>query len=107
VHKSKIMKNILIALCTLIALAFACGSDVSETSTSEKVSETKFSYSPTLLPVDTTSLWLGDGDASKDTVLIILEGGPKTHLDYEVEGRTSWEYLPDFKNYYRVHLELV
>lgn len=61
-------------------------------------------YSPTVFPKDTTQLWIGDGDLSKDTVFIIGEGGPKRHLDFEASGRAYWEYLPNQENYYFVVL---
>jgi len=57
-------------------------------------------YTPTLLPSDTTSLWIGDGDFQADTVLIIGEGGPKSSLDFATKGRAYWEYLPNQKAYY-------
>lgn len=59
-------------------------------------------YIPTLLPKDTNQLWVASGDLSKDTVLIVGEGGPKYNLDFESDGRVYWEYLPNNKNYYYV-----
>lgn len=59
-------------------------------------------YQPTVFPKDTTQLWIPDGDQSKDTVLIVGEGGPKNHLDFESNGRVYWEYLKTYNNYYTV-----
>lgn len=58
------------------------------------------SYIPTVLPTDTTQLWIASGDETKDTVIIVGEGGPKFCLDFESSGRVYWEYLPNSKNYY-------
>lgn len=57
-------------------------------------------YSKTEFPQDTTALWIGDGDLSKDTVLIVGEGGPKGTLDFASSGRVYWEYLPNQSDYY-------
>ena len=57
-------------------------------------------YQPTIFPQDTTQLWIPDGDSTKDTVLIVGEGGPKNNLDFESNGRIYWEYLKTYNNYY-------
>lgn len=57
-------------------------------------------YIPTIFPGDTSQLWIGDGDINKDTVLIVGEGGPKRHLDFEANGRVYWGYLPGHDQYY-------
>ncbi|GAB5551755.1 MAG: hypothetical protein Sapg2KO_13460 [Saprospiraceae bacterium] len=57
-------------------------------------------YQPTVFPKDTSQLWIGDGDLTSDTVLIVGEGGPKRHLDFEANGRVYWEYLPGQDHYY-------
>jgi len=59
-------------------------------------------YIKTLLPKDTTQLWIASGDLSKDTVILVGEGGPKSNLDFQSNGRVYWEYLPNNKNYYYV-----
>lgn len=64
-------------------------------------------YAPTILPQDTTLLWLGEGSLESDTVLLINEGGPKTQLDFEFNGKTQWAYLPKYFNYYRANLHQV
>ncbi|MEM6377899.1 MAG: hypothetical protein AAF705_06785 [Bacteroidota bacterium] len=57
-------------------------------------------YQATVFPQDTSQLWIGDGDINRDTVLIVGEGGPKRHLDFESNGRVYWEYLPNQDHYY-------
>lgn len=59
-------------------------------------------YIPTILPKDTTQLWIASGAVDNDTVLIVGEGGPKYTLDFEASGRVYWEYLPNNQNYYYV-----
>ncbi len=56
-------------------------------------------YHPTVLPDDTTQLWVSSGELSSDTVLIVGEGGPKFFLDFEASGRVYWEYLPGHSKY--------
>lgn len=57
------------------------------------------SYPETMLPTDTTELWVEDGTPSSDTVLLICQGGPSNVLTFEAEGRTSYRYLPGYANY--------
>jgi len=57
-------------------------------------------YIKTSLSKDTTQLWVASGDISKDTVILVGEGGPKFNLDFHSNGRVYWEYLPNNKNYY-------
>lgn len=64
----------------------------------------KFSYAKTELPKDTTKLWVAEGDSTKQIVTIFLQGGPKDELDFEKRGKSSWRYLPDYKDYYSIHL---
>lgn len=64
-------------------------------------------YPATIFPEDTTQLWIGEGDLSSDTVLLINEGGPSVHLDFEYNGKTQWSYLPNFFNYYRAHVHQI
>lgn len=63
-----------------------------------------FTYPETILPQDTTKLWLAEGDPSKQIVTIFLQGGPKDELDFEIRGKSSWRYLSDYQNYYSTHL---
>ncbi|MEM6967713.1 MAG: hypothetical protein AAF573_23325, partial [Bacteroidota bacterium] len=64
-------------------------------------------YAPTIFPADTTQLWIGEGDFSSDTVLLINEGGPKVHLDFEYNGKSQWAYLPRYFHYYRANVHQV
>jgi len=43
-------------------------------------------------------------NASKQTVLIILQGGPHEELAFVRDGRTLFRYLPDYQNYSVVYL---
>ncbi len=86
-------------LLVIICLCFL-GLNCLEKST-EEISQPKVEgYVPTILPKDTTQLWVSSGDKSKDTVLIVGEGGPKHSLDFESTGRVYWEYLPNNLEYY-------
>lgn len=74
-------------------------------SPNQVIAQQEFSYSKTILPADTTQLWVTDGDATKEKVLILLQGGPKGSLNFVERGSTSsWRYLPNYENYFRVHL---
>ena len=88
------MKHLFLIL--LIGACLACAFMVEETSISQPLNR----YQATSLSVDTTQLWIGDGDISSDTVLVIGEGGPKHFLDFESAGRVYWEYLPHHTHYY-------
>jgi len=63
-----------------------------------------FSYHETIMPKDTTKLWIAEGDSTKQIVTIFLQGGPKDELDFKTRGKSSWRYLPDYKEYYSIHL---
>lgn len=65
---------------------------------------TNTAYQETTLPKDTTKLWVAEGDPTKQIVTIFLQGGPKDHLSYGMPGKTSWRYLPNFDEYYHIHL---
>lgn len=81
----------------LFFICTACQSTANKTEITVVDSDT---YSKTVFPQDTTALWIGDGDVTKDTVLIVGEGGPKSHLDFASNGRVYWEYLPNQSEYY-------
>ena len=51
------------------------------------------------LSSDTTSYFIADGPGSADTVIVILEGGPKCALDFDINGRAYTEYLHRHSNY--------
>ncbi|NER18737.1 alpha/beta hydrolase [Spongiivirga citrea] len=61
-------------------------------------------YAPTIFTKDTTKLWMAEGNIENDTVLIMGDGGPTNQLGYDYNGKTSWSYLNNFKNYYFVSL---
>ena len=107
--KPLVMKNLwfcFICSIALIILNTSCNSAESKpTIAQSKVhSSIQMNYSPTVLPKDTTKLWLSEGSKNRDTVLIIGDGGPKNQLDYEYNGKIAMAYLPNFKNYYNVNL---
>lgn len=64
----------------------------------------EFSYPPTKMPTDTTKLWAAAGNPEQEKVLILLQGGPKGSLNFERRGSSSWRYLPNYEQYYRIHL---
>lgn len=93
------MRKIILSLSILASITYSCA-------TVKKVNQDKikFTYDKTKLPEDTTKLWLAEGDSTKQIVTIFLQGGPKDDLDYETRGKSSWRYLPDYKDYYSIHL---
>lgn len=94
--KSQNMRYLL-PFCCLVLLSIANPIHAQNSINKEVDSPT---YRPTVLPKDTCQLWIGDGDIDADTVLIVGEGGPKRHLDFEASGRVYWEYLPGHERYY-------
>lgn len=88
-------------LILLILVGFCSCKNESQSVTSKK---NEFSYPETIIPDDITKLWVEEGDREKDTVLIVCQGGPKNTLDFIKNGRSSWRYLENYKNYYKVHL---
>lgn len=98
------MKNLIVFVFCLASIMATCQVPSADKGQSIKEEEITFSYSPTVLPMDISQLWIGEGEINADTVLIINEGGPTTHLGFEVSGKTNWAYLPNYKNYYRAHL---
>ncbi|CAM1353370.1 hypothetical protein [Tenacibaculum insulae] len=63
-----------------------------------------FSYPETIIPKDITKLWVAEGDSTKQIVIIFLQGGPKDELDFEKNKKSHWRHLPNYKNYYSIHL---
>ena len=61
-------------------------------------------YPKTILPEDTTQLWVSEGMENSDTVLILCQGGPKDHLSFEKKGKVIWRYLPNYERKNIVHL---
>ena len=88
------MKNI---ICTVfLVLSFlSCKSKKQK----RDLDTTKFSYQKTIIPKDTTRLWVEDGNIKSDTVLIICQGGPSRNLGFIDKGRTSYRYIPGYENY--------
>ena len=85
-----------LAILILCLIGFSFIDSTSEESTPVDPS----AYSQTVLPKDTTQLWIASGNIIQDTVLIVGEGGPKFCLDFASTGRVYWEYLPNNQNYF-------
>ena len=79
----------------------ACKQEKKISGDKEKIT---FSIDETVIPQDTTMLWVADGNPSKDTVAILLQGGPKDELSFISQRKTQWRYLPNYDEFYRVHL---
>lgn len=87
-----------------IALALGACKEQKQLSSTAQTTKIERAYPETILPQDTSKLWVSAGDPAKDIVLILLQGGPKDQLGFAKHGRTTWRYLPDYDQYYRVHL---
>lgn len=96
------MQNLFFLFASII-VAFSCNFQNKEITIKEET-EITFSYPKTILPTDTTKLWIAAGDSSKQIVAIFLQGGPKDELNFAKRGRSSWRYLPEFNEYYQIHL---
>ncbi|MFK7811112.1 MAG: hypothetical protein AB8B59_01380 [Maribacter sp.] len=94
--------SVFISLILLIAIS--CNTKEQTIEKKPKPLYTKGNYDPTILPNDTTNLWMSEGAIESDTVLILGDGGPKNQLDYEFDGKIGMSYLPNFKSYYIVNL---
>lgn len=100
------MKKLLINhLVLLTAIAFLCACSIEEKKPVKQYAkaEKELNYHPTVLPKDTTDLWIGEGDVNSDTALIVLEGGPHNAIYFLTNGVDVWSALPNYYNYYRVH----
>ncbi len=75
-----------------------------KTQTASSKSNIKLSYTETTLPKDTLDLWVSDGDSTKTIVAVFLQGGPKDELSFKKDGKSQWRYLPNFHDYYQIHL---
>lgn len=98
------MKNPIITIILLVIVGCTSCMAQKEAILNKPKSDVQFTYPKTILPEDTTKLWLAEGDPSNQIVTIFLQGGPKDDLDFETRGKSSWRYLPDYKNYYSIHL---
>jgi len=94
------MKKSILAILVIFLILTAFKTKKGIKINSDKNIDTK--YKPTILPKDTTKLWVRDSSIEKDTVLIVGEGGPKHSLDFASNGRVYWEYLNNFNNYQTV-----
>lgn len=91
-----------VLIFVLVAITFfSCGQKKQSVDSIDSISLT---YPETILPQDTTKLWVSEGDSAKEIITIFLQGGPKDELSFVTRGKTSWRYLPNFNDYYRVHL---
>jgi hypothetical protein len=87
--------NKLTLLIILTAILGSC-----KTNQKNTISDSiEFSYPKTILPNDTTKLWVEDGNIESDTVLIVCQGGPSKNLTFIEKGRTSYRYIPNYSNY--------
>ena len=79
-----------------IATFVACGQQGTQKPVRADVPDPDQNYLPTVLSEDTTDLWIGEGDLSSNTVLVIIEGGPHNQLNFEWAGREYAEFSPQF-----------
>jgi len=105
INKSYIMKRTsllwLLTASISLNLCLGCKSETKELATFEAPENNLklTNYPQTILPKDTTQLWVGEGSMDRDTVFIAADGGPINHLGYMSNGKTQWTYVPGFKNY--------
>lgn len=90
-----------LVLVLIAILLFSCGQQKQVKGDKNKI---VFTYPETILPNDTTKLWVSGGNSRKDIVVIFLQGGPKDELNFATRGKTSWRYLPNFDDYYHIYL---
>lgn len=90
------------ALTTSLIFTLLCLS--SSSAQPRNGSNPDFSYPETILPDDVTKLWIAEGDSTKQIVTIFLQGGPKDELDFEKSKKSHWRYLPNYEDYYAIHL---
>ena len=100
------IKNYLILLSVITFLS-ACSKKKSEPIKQYAKTEKELNYHPTILPKDTTNLWIGEGDINSDTALIVIEGGPHNKIYFQTHGIDVWSALPEYYNYYRAHIHQV
>lgn len=97
------MKNYLVVIGIMILLS-SCNSKEKKEIVPSAKDNLDLNYEPTLMPKDTTALWMGEGDINSDTVLIIAESGPKAQLTFDWRAKEIWSRLPNYFNYYRAHV---
>ncbi|GGI57582.1 hypothetical protein [Winogradskyella haliclonae] len=101
-----IIKNHLVLTGIIIFLS-SCNTQEKNPVILSAKAEKELNYLPTVLPKDTTNLWIGEGDMNSDTAFIVIEGGPHNKIYFQTNGIDIWSALPDYYNYYRVHLHQV
>jgi len=102
--KTMMGKSVLLGCFGILMFHFSCQkkSHSPENTVPQPIVDTN--YTPTVMPQDTTKLWLSEGNIENDTVLIMGDGGPQNQLNFEYSGKVDWSYLNTFKNYYFVSL---
>lgn len=93
------MKHIILPLVIILVACTSC-----KTAQPTNRMNPDFSYPETILPKDTSKLWIAEGDSTKQIVTIFLQGGPKDELNYEKSKKSPWRYLPNYQDYYSIHL---
>ncbi|RMA58017.1 hypothetical protein [Ulvibacter antarcticus] len=91
-------------LTIIISISLFLSASIATSQPINQTLNTNFSYPETILPSDTTKLWLAEGDPTNQIVTIFLQGGPKDDLDFETRKKSSWRYLPEYDKYYAIHL---
>jgi len=84
----------------LLAILISCKSNKEP----RDLDSVQLGYQKTIIPKDTTQLWVEDGNIKSDTVLIICQGGPSKNLTFLEKGRTSYRYIPNYSNYHIAYL---
>lgn len=95
------MKQIVLKLSAIMLLILSCNSKKNVLNINRHID---FTYPKTEIPEDVTKLWVADGDSTKQIVTIFLQGGPNDVLKFEKARKSGWRYLPDYNDYYRIHL---
>lgn len=95
------MRQIVLKLSVIMLLITSCNSPKNVLNIDKDIT---FTYPKTELPEEDEKLWVADGDSTKQIVAIFLQGGPKDVLNFEKKRESGWRYLPDYEDYYRIHL---
>ncbi|MCB0703842.1 MAG: hypothetical protein KDC34_00970 [Saprospiraceae bacterium] len=61
-------------------------------------------FQATILPADTSSLWINHGNLDSDTVIINCQDGPTATLKFAAFGRSNLAFLPGYERYTSVYL---
>lgn len=95
------MKNIRFTIFAVLLISLISSCNAQQSIETKKMSS---NYPETILPKDTTKLWLAEGNPTSQIVTIFLQGGPKDELNFAARGKSIWRYLPNYENYYNIHL---